>query len=105
MTSGPEKDSGAGFRCVAGNRPPKLQTPGDLLDGDCQRAACLTLTGTPGQSPILEVDLHQARLEVPAYEFLGERVLDVALDGPTQRPRAVGPVAAGGVNNPIHHLG
>ncbi len=32
-------------------------------------------------------------------------ILDVALDGPAQRPRAVGPVAAGRVDDPVDHLG
>ena len=44
-------------------------------------------------------------LQVAADELLGERILDVALDGAAQRPRAVRAVLAGLLDDPVDHFG
>ena len=74
----------------------------DGLDGDRQPPAGLVLAGrAPGERAVVQVDLDDARPQLPADELLGERVLDVALNRPAQRPRAVGPVAARRVDDPV----
>ena len=58
-----------------------------------------------GQRPGVEIYLDLPALEVPADELLGERVLDVALDGAAQRPRPVRAVLARLLDDPVDHLG
>ena len=58
-----------------------------------------------GQGAGVHVDLEFAALQVAADQLLGERILDVALDGAAQRTRAVRAVLAGQVDDPVDRLG
>ena len=58
-----------------------------------------------GQGAGVHVDLELAALEVAADQLLGERILDVALDGAAQRTRPVRAVLAGQVDDPVDGLG
>src|SRR5262245_34202856 len=60
--------------------------------------------GAVGQLAGLEVDLDVAAVEVTPDELLGQRILDVALDGATKRARAVRAVLAGDLDNPVDDL-
>src|SRR5438105_2935205 len=53
----------------------------------------------------VEIDLDLAAAQVAADQFFGQRILDVALDGAPQRPRAVRPILARHLDDPVDHLG
>src|SRR5262245_152998 len=61
--------------------------------------------GTVRQAAGIQIDLDVAALEVAADELFGERVFDVALDGPAQRPGAVRAVLARLLDDPVEDLG
>src|SRR5206468_5033220 len=72
-----------------GQRRPALASP-DQFQGAPER-----------ELSVLENDLDLAALgELALDEALGKRVLDVPLDRPAQRPRAVGAVLAGRLDQP-----
>src|SRR4051812_11252647 len=82
-------------------KAPRRNPLGDL-DGDGEATAGFGLPGgAPGQGAVLEVNLDHARAQLAADQLLGERIFDVALNRPAQRPGAVGAVAAGGIDNPV----
>src|SRR5436190_24178988 len=56
------------------------------------------------QDASVEVDLDVASLELPTDELLGKRILDVALDRPAQRTRAVRAILACLLDDPVDHL-
>src|SRR5262245_43105610 len=60
---------------------------------------------TVGEVGAIEVDLDHAPTEMSADELLRERILDIALNGAPERPRAVRAVLAGDLDNPVNHLG
>src|SRR6185295_1690808 len=53
----------------------------------------------------VEVDFDFAAAEVSADEFLGQRVLDVPLDRPAERTRAVRAVLARDLDDPVDDFG
>src|SRR3954470_4357037 len=68
--------------------------------------SCLELASlTVGQRPGVDVDLDFSAAEMSANQLFGERVLDVALDGPAQRTRSVRPVLARDFDDPVDHFG
>ena len=74
--------------------------------GSGQPAAFQGLAGRAvGQRPAIEVDLDFAALEVPADELLGQRILDIALNRAAEGPRAVRPVLARLLDDPVDDLG
>src|SRR5262249_530821 len=52
----------------------------------------------------LEVDLDLAAAEVAADQFFRQRILDIALDPPPERPPAVRTVFTSCFDNPVHHF-
>src|SRR5688500_3622231 len=64
------------------------------------------LPGRPvGQRPRVEVGLDLPASQGAADEPLGQGSFDVPLEGAPQRPRAVRPILAGDLDDPIDHLG
>ena len=57
------------------------------------------------QRPAIEVDLDLAALEVPTDELLGQRIFDVALNRAAEGPRAVRPVLARLLDDPVDDFG
>src|SRR5437867_12943740 len=53
----------------------------------------------------VEIDLDLAAVQVAADQFFRQRILDVALDGAPQRPRAVRSILARHLDDPVDHLG
>src|ERR1700681_3527029 len=67
--------------------------------------ARLELAGRPiRERPGFEVDLDVSAPEMASNELLGERVLDVPLNGAPEGPGAVRPVLAGRLDNPVDDL-
>ncbi len=61
--------------------------------------------GTVGKNAALHVDLDLAALQVATDEFLGKRILDIALNGAAQGARTIRAVFAGLLDDPVDHLG
>src|SRR5262245_9858072 len=61
-------------------------------------------SGSVRKLPGFEVDLDVAAVQVASDEFFGQRILDIPLNRPAQRPRPVRTVLAGDLDNPVHHL-
>ena len=61
--------------------------------------------GTVGQLASIEIDVDVAAAQVSADELLGQRILDVALDGAAERPGAVRAILAGDFDDPVDDFG
>ena len=76
-----------------------------MLDASGQSTAGLDLAGRSiGQDARIEIDLDLATSQMPADQFLRERILDVALDRAAQGACAIRPVLARGLDNPVGHF-
>src|ERR1700687_421579 len=56
------------------------------------------------ERPGIEVNLDVPAMQMTSNELLGERVLDVALNGAPEGPGAVRPVLAGRLDDPVDDL-
>src|SRR5437762_1940446 len=60
--------------------------------------------GSVRQLSRIQVDVDFPAVQVPTDELLGERILDVTLNGAAQRARPVRAVLARDFDNPVHHF-
>src|SRR6476620_8044013 len=73
-----------------------------ILDASGEPTAVFRRVGRAvSEAPAVEVHLHVASLERAADQLVRERILDVALDRPAERPGSIRAVLAGLFDDPV----